>query len=126
MYEFAKNSKLTECKISNMERYSQELQSAECASMIAINWTFQVLKNYRLPSTKACFTMNTDTGKIATLEIVESTKMSQISQKLVRQVQSRPKCWSQGLWTDTWPRGNFTGRPCSGKQSIVVLAFFIL
>jgi hypothetical protein len=48
--------------------------------------------------------MNTDTGKIAALGIVESTKASQVFH-LVRQVLSRPNFLPRGLWTDTWPKG---------------------
>ena len=87
-----------------MERYTRELQSVKCASMIAIDWTFQVIKNYRLPGAKASFTINTDTGEIAALGIVESTKTSQVSH-LVRQALNRLTCVPRGLGTDMWTKG---------------------
>ena len=96
--------KINEAKVSNMGRYRGELQSVECAGMIASEWAFEVLKNYRVPGAKAGFTMNTDTGEIAALGIVENTKTSQVSH-LLRQVLSRPNFLPRGLWTDMWPKG---------------------
>jgi hypothetical protein len=73
------------------------------AVMIALDWTFQVLKNIRVPGLKACFTMNTDTGEIAAAAYVSNTSVSQINHLVNQLLAHRPKFWPKVVYTNTWP-----------------------
>jgi hypothetical protein len=70
--------------------------------LFAIDWTFQVIKSFVLPGAKVSFTMNTETGEIATMAIVESTSVDQIAHA-VEQVHRRPNFSPKAIFTDTWP-----------------------
>jgi hypothetical protein len=59
-YQEAERLPSTPYGISNFERYEREIQGVTTVLLIAIDWMFQVLKNYVLPNAKACFTMCTD------------------------------------------------------------------
>jgi hypothetical protein len=70
------------------------------AVMIALDWTFQVLKNICLPGSKACFTMNTDTGEIAAAAYVSNTTVSQITHLVNQLLAHRPNFWPKVFYTD--------------------------
>jgi hypothetical protein len=125
-YERAELSQLTPYGISNVERYEREIQSVRVAVLIAIDWTFQVVKNYILPGAKACFTMCTETGEIAALGIVESTASSQISHMLQQLVQNRPEFRPKVIYTDTWPNGEKFWKNIFGFLILGRLGFFHL
>jgi hypothetical protein len=103
-YQEAEQLPCTPYGISNFEQYEREIQGVTTALLIAIDWTFQVLKNYVLPDAKACFTMCTETSEINALGIVASTACSQIPHLLQELVQNWPMlCWVLYIYTDTWP-----------------------
>jgi hypothetical protein len=122
----AEQSQLTSYGFSNVERYEREIQSVTVAVLIAIDWTFQVVKNYILPGAKACFTMCTETGEIAALGIVESTAVSQISHMLQQLVEKRSTFRPKVIYTDTWPNGETFWRNIFGSHIIGRLGFFHL
>lgn len=95
---------MTPTGISNYDRYIREIQGVECRNdIIAIDWTFAVSKTYRLPGAAAAFTMNTGTGEIAALGLVENTAVDQIAH-LVEQVKRRQHFDPSVIYTDTWPK----------------------
>ena len=54
----SEKSPLTPYGYSNWERYKREMQSVnlEKDDMAALDWTFQTVKNYKMPGAKAVFT----------------------------------------------------------------------
>ena len=84
-------SSLTSCGVANNDCYERELQGvgANGVVAVAIDWTFQVIKNFDLPGAKACFTIKIDTGETAGLAIVNSTAASQVSHFLQQMVVKR-------------------------------------
>jgi hypothetical protein len=103
-YQDAERSPHTPYNISNFDRYEREIQSVTTDSVIAIDWTFQICKNYTLGAgAKACFTMCTETGEIAALGIVNSTACSQVSHMLQEIIAKRPTFRPRIIYTDTWP-----------------------
>lgn len=125
-YLAAEESDCTPYSISNLNRYRRELQSVSTSKAVAINWTFQVTKNYLLPGSKACFTMCTETGEIACLAIVDSTKTSQISHLLQMLVQKRPNFRPKWIYTDTWPHSIKFWENIFGQRVVGRLGFFHL
>jgi hypothetical protein len=73
------------------------------SAVVAIDWTFQIIKNYILGGgAHACFTMCTKTGKIAALGIVKSTAVSLVSHMLQEIIDKRPTFRPWIIYTDTW------------------------
>ena len=99
---------------SNVEQYNRELQSVTTTGAIAIDWTFQVTKNYLLLGSKACFTMCTDTGEVAALALVNSTAVSQVSHMLQEIIRRWKAFQPSVLYTDTWPHNNIFCRNIFG------------
>ena len=65
LYKQAQQSPSTHYGYSHLERYERELQSVEVKQdeLVAIDWTFAVVKNFNLPGAKAMFTMNKGSTK---------------------------------------------------------------
>ena len=102
-YQDAERSCLAPYGVSNFDRYEREIQGVTTSSVVAIDWTFQIIKNYILGGASACFTMCTETGEIAALGIVKSTAVSQVSHMLQEIIAVRPTFRPQIIYTDTWP-----------------------
>jgi hypothetical protein len=98
-------SNLTPFGISDLERCKREIQSVTCRSIFAQDLTFDVVKNY--PSNlgaKAQWDADVETGEIASLVLVPSTKASDYAhaaEALARRPGFRPKV----MYSDIWPKG---------------------
>jgi hypothetical protein len=85
-------SNLTPYGYSTFDRNVREIQNVQIreGDAIAIDWTFQVVKNYNLPGAKAMFTANVGRTKEAfALALVTNTSVSQVSHMLVEIIQKR-------------------------------------
>jgi hypothetical protein len=102
LHERAERSSLTPMGISNFERHNLEIQSVGCSKVVAIDWTFAVVKNYFGAGPKACFTSMNENGEVCTLALVATTKVEEIAH-LVEQMRRRPDFRPQAIFTDTWP-----------------------
>lgn len=114
---------------SNESRFNREIQavSVEETDMVAIDWTFQVIKNYQLPGAHACFTSNKgSTSEITLPLIVDSTKASQIAHGIVSARQNREKFSPRVLYTDTCPHNVAFWRLLFGATLVVRLGLFHL
>jgi hypothetical protein len=86
LYKAGYYSKLTPDGHSNFDRNVREIQNMEIqkGDTIAIDWTFQVVKNCNLPGAKAMFTANVGrTKEVFALALVVNTSVSQVSHMLV-------------------------------------------
>ena len=126
LYEIAERSPLNSSGISNFDRYKREIAGVGDAGIVAIDWTFQVVKNYILPGSKACFTMNTSTGEIAALGIVKNTSVDQISHMVEQMVRNRPAFHPKVIYTDTWPHNNSFWKGMFGISLVGRLGLFHL
>ena len=115
---------------SYKERYSRELQSVmvEDGENIAIDWTFQTIKNYKnLPNAKAVFTGNkASTREIFTLAIVPSTAHKDIAHCMMEAKKKREKFNPAILYTDTCPSGLPFWRTILGAGLVMRLGLFHL
>ena len=106
LYEDAERSTNNLNGLSNFNRYKLEIQSVVSKTAIAIDHTFQVIKNYCLKGAQAMFTMNTESGEIATVAIVESTKADQVAHLVEQMVRKREGFKPKIIYTDTWPHND--------------------
>ena len=105
-FDDAEHSPLTPYGFSNFDRYERELQSVKVDKneKVAFDWTFQTIKNYKLPGAKAIFTGNKgSTNEVVTLAIVPTTAVSQISHLLLQSIKKRQQFSPAVLYTDTCP-----------------------
>jgi hypothetical protein len=115
LYQQAERSEDTLTQVSNVDRYRRELQSVTTSKASAIDWTFEVVKNYKLPGAKALFTMNTESKEIANLAIVRDTKAEQIAHAVEQQVRRRENFRPILLYTDTWPHNEYFWKMLLGE-----------
>lgn len=103
-FKMAEKSPLTVSGISEFDRHRREIIGVKCEDNMAIDWTFEGLKNFTLKEqgAKAIFTMNNGDGEVAMAAIVPSTKVSDISHG-VKQVSRRAYFNPKAIFTDTWP-----------------------
>ena len=129
LYLEAERSCLTPYGYSNESRFNRELQAVNVAStdVIAIDWTFQTLKNFQLPGAEALFTANKgETKEIVTLLIVDSTKASQVAHGLVMARQKRENFCPNAIYTDTCPHNITFWRLLFGATVVLRLGLFHL
>jgi len=129
LYKQAQQSPLTHYGYSHLERYERELQSVEVREneLVAIDWTFAVVKNFNLPGAKAMFTMNKgSTKEIVTMAIVNSTSVSQISHLLTQSIKRRTYFQPRALYSDTTPHNKAFWGLLFGQQLTVLLGLFHL
>ena len=108
-FDDSEHSPLTAYGFSNFERYEREMQSVVVDSdeKIAIDWTFQPLKNYILPGAKAIFTVNKgSTKEMVNLAIVANTGASQVSHLLLQMREHRLQCDPAALYSDICPHND--------------------
>jgi hypothetical protein len=99
-------SALTPYGYSQHSRNVCEIQNVEIGQddAFALDWTFQVVKNYNLPGAKAMFTANVGrTNEVFALALVASTSVSQVSHMLVNILQKRENFDPSVLYHDTCP-----------------------
>jgi len=126
LYTFAEQSLNTPYGYNNFERYTREIQAVRTNGAVAIDWTFQVCKNYILPGAKACFTMCTETGEVAALALVENTSVSQVAHLLQELVTKRTDFRPKTLYSDTWPHNLTFWKNIFGFCLVGRLGFFHL
>jgi hypothetical protein len=123
----SQHSKLTLYGYSSYERYEREIQSVEVdeQELVAIDWTFQVVKNYSLPGAKAMFTMNKgSTKEIVHLGIVRSTAVSQISHLVIKAKEKRRMFSPKALYSDITPHNVHFWCSIFGQRIVVLLGLF--
>ena len=128
-YQEAEHSFLMPYNYSNVERYTRELQGVEVKKndKVAFDWTFQTIKNYNLPGSKAVFTGNKgSTKEITTLAIVATTKIKDVSHLLVTSMKNRKNFRPTFVYTDTCPHNSDFWRELFGQEVQVKLGLFHL
>ena len=90
--------------ISDFERHTREIQDVKVeGGIFAQDHTFEPIKNYRKDlGAKAAWDVATQTGEIATVVLVKSTKtedFSHAAQQLLKREHFNP----QVMYSDTWP-----------------------
>ena len=102
----AQKTPLTSYGYSHSQRHKRELQSVDIplGDIVAVDWTFQVLKNYKgLQGKYAMFTMNKGSTKEMVLSlIVPSTAVKEVSHALQQMAESRA-CEPSALYSDITP-----------------------
>jgi hypothetical protein len=130
LYKAGYYSNLTPYGYSNFDRNVREIQNVEIrkGDSIAIDWTFQVVKNYNLPGAKAMFTANVGrTKEVFALALVANTSVSQVSHMLVEIIQKRGSNFEPSvLYHDTCPHNQDFWRSLFGANLIVRLGLFHL
>ena len=130
LYSSSCYSNLTPYGYSDFDRNVREIQNVEIGEgdAIAIDWTFQVVKNYNLPGAKAMFTANVGrTKEVFALALVSSTSVSQVSHMLVEIIQKRRANFNPSvLYHDTCPHNQDFWRMLFGANLDVRLGLFHL
>jgi len=90
--------------ISDHDRHTREIQSAQCkGGIFAQDHTFEVVKNYpKKLGAKALWDVATDTGKIACVILVPSCHAKEFSHAARASV-SRKDFTPQVMCSDAWP-----------------------
>jgi hypothetical protein len=123
LYNEAKRSSLTETELSDHMRHTQEIQSVGCRLSSASDHTVDVTRNYNLPGAKDCFDVSVETGEIATVVLVESTKIQQAAHAI--EVLSRRKNFTPKLhYTDICPHNDDFFHQIFGAAVILRLGLF--
>ena len=110
-------------------RYERELQSVEVKKNenIAVDHTFQVIKNYSLPGAKAMFTVNKASMKeFVVMAIVPSTGIKEVSHMLVQIRQKRDHFSPKLLYSDTCPNNDDFWHDVFGADLVTRLGLFHL
>jgi hypothetical protein len=130
LYKAGYYSNKTPYGYSNFDRNVREIQNVRVqkGDAIAIDWTFQVVKNYNLPGAKAMFTANVGrTKEVFALALVANTSVSQVSHLLVEILQKRgPNFKPSVLYHDTCPHNQDFWRLLFGANFGVRLGLFHL
>lgn len=106
LYLHSQNSSLTYYGYSANKRNKHEIQSVEVGEdeLVAMNWTFQMIKNYLLLGTKALFTMNKgSTKEICHATVVSSIAVNQVSHALMEEKPKRKQFNPKGLYSNIMP-----------------------
>jgi hypothetical protein len=130
LYSSACYSNLTPYGYSTFDRNVREIQNVQIreGDAIAIDWTFQVVKNYNLPGAKAMFTANVGrTKEVFALALVTNTSVSQVSHMLIEIIQKRETNFKPSvLYHDTCPHNQDFWRLLFGANLKVRLGLFHL
>ena len=106
LFSSAFYSTLTPYGYSQYDRNVREIQNVviEKDDAIALDWTFQVVKNYNVPGAKAMFTANVGrTKEVFALALVSNTSVTQVSHMLVNIIKKRANFNPSVLYHDTCP-----------------------
>lgn len=98
------------------------------AITMAIDWTFQVVKNCNLPGTKAMFAANVRRTKdVFALAFVNNASVSQVSLMLVKMLQKRGTNFELLVsHHDTFPHNQAFWKMLFGANLVVCLGLFHL
>lgn len=127
IFNHSQRSNLTYYGYSVFERNEREIQSVEVdeKELVAIDWTFAVLKNYILPGAKAMFTFNKgSTKEIVQFGIVSSTAASQISHMVTQAKAKRNNFNPKALYSDITPNNLAFWVSILGSGVVVLLGMF--
>ena len=127
LYLHSQKSSLTYYGYSANQRNKREIQSVEVGDeeLVAIDWTFQVIKNYLLPGAKALFTMNKgSTKEICHAAVVSSTAVNQVSHALMEAKTKRKQFNPKGLYSDITPHNTTFWKRIFGVRLVVLLGLF--
>jgi hypothetical protein len=129
LFSRAYYSPLTPYGYSQFDRNVREIQNVKIGpdDAFALDWTFQVVKNYNLPGAKAMFTANVGrTNEVFALALVSSTSVSQVSHMLVEILKKRENFNPSVLYHDTCPHNQDFWRMLFGSNLEVRLGLFHL
>ncbi len=129
LYSSGYYSALTPYGYSQYNRNVREIQNVNIGpdDAFALDWTFQVIKNYNLPGAKAMFTANVGrTNEVFALALVSSTSVSQVSHMLVNILEKRENFKPSVLYHDTCPHNQDFWRMLFGSNLEVRLGLFHL
>ncbi len=102
-YEKGALSDLNAWRISDKDRHTREIQSVKIGTKIAQDHTHQACKNYlRRDRGEAMWTVASETGEIACVAMVPSTKAEDYAHA-AKQLSNRPSFNPKVMYSDTWP-----------------------
>ena len=103
LYNQAASSATNRWGISDYERNTREIQGVKCDGIFAQDHTFEPIKNYqKATGAKAAWDAATQTGEIASVVLVPSTKtedFAHAAQSLLKRPHFNPRV----MYSDTWP-----------------------
>ena len=103
----AQDSTLNPEGMAANDRNEQIIQATTIDELLAIDHTFETLKNYRLEGGKAIFTVLNEKAQICSLVIVPTQKLCEIDHMLNKMLKRKGMDFNdgkpRGLYTDTWP-----------------------
>ena len=106
-FKCAQDSVLNPEGMAANDRFDRMIQATSIGELLAIDHTFETLKNYRLEGGKAIFTVLNEKGQICTLGIVASQKLQEVDHLLNAMLKRKGMNFNdgkrRGLYTDTWP-----------------------
>ena len=107
LYLRAQDSTLNPEGMAANDRNERIIQATTIDELLAIDHTFETLKNYRLEGGKAIFTVLNEKAQICSLVIVPTQKLCEIDHMLNKMLKRKGMDFNdgkpRGLYTDTWP-----------------------
>ena len=125
MWDKAASSANNAWGISDFERNTREMQGVKCCGIFAQDHTFEPAKNYQKQlGATAAWDVATDTGEIATVVLVKTTKTTDFSHA-AKQLLRRPGFNPTAMCSDTWPhKSAFWSLMCPGAEGRLGLFHF--
>jgi len=104
MFDAAASNNNNPWRISDYERHTREIQSVTCTGIFCQDHTFELVKNYRKRSlgASAAWTCGTQTGEVACVALVPSTKTEDFAH-CASQLTRRPNFKQEYMHSDAWP-----------------------
>jgi hypothetical protein len=102
LYLEAGDSKLNEYGICERNRCRREMMAVGTTGSFTTDHTFETIKNYSRTAAKAVLTIGVDTGEIAVVALVPTTKTSDLAHA-AEQFSRRPNVSPKVHFSDTWP-----------------------
>lgn len=128
LFNAAERSTLNPEGMAAKDRYERTVQSASIHELLAIDHTYETLKNYRLEDGKAIFTVLNEKGQICSLVIVASEKLEEVDHMLKMMLKRKEMNFNdgkkRGLYTDTWPNKKEYWEKLFGPNITGVLGLF--
>ena len=112
--------------VSDHDTNTCEIQAVRCSSIFTQDHTFEATKNYQFKrlGAKAAWDVGTETGEIAAVVLVPSTKTQDFSHA-AQQLMKRPGFRPKAMYSDTWPNKNtFWEHICPGIEGRLGLFHF--
>jgi len=104
MFDEASSSNTNPWRLSDYDRHAREMQAVQCQGIFSQDHTFEPIKNYQKNvGATAAWTCGTQTGEIAVVALVPSTKTEHFSHAAQQLTRRRPNFVQEFMHSDTWP-----------------------